>query len=586
MLRYLLFLCSVFSLLSCSRSTSDKVTHEVDMDEMVTQITRICVQNPQKALLIIDSVRAASHIEPHQADFLRAIVYTQDDAKIDSARILLEGLIEHDSVKKSVHQRANVMGMLITLNRIKKNDEQVLYWATQLLEQMREMGSEDEIQSIQVEIGLALTQLGHPEEGLKKIDDAINNLDKIRKFTQLEACLHAMKRKIRVMNKLEDYQASIAIAERIILKVTDFKEHPQEYKDNSGHLPDTPEEIEAYCNNHTAQAYAFLAYAYASTGNQSNSLAGIKNIQLARKYAGLFENMKYGQTCSGRKLISSTWFKLGEYGKMETTYRDIMDKWGNDTLQVSYATMLYHMAQASYYQSRYQDSFDYWKRYADITEKLNTHSMQAIAQDYAARYHEQEQKHIIHKAEAELARKNIILFVTFIFVIIAIISSFYFYHIRKRIDDKNRALVKVINELQDVKDIKDVKDHPDQTKTDEEKESTKMESRPSRLFSQIDEYIRSERLYTDPNLQRQDVLDHFSINKNTLNALFNEHNGGLSFPAYINNLRLEEGQHLLRSNSAMTITDIANAIGFSAPNFREQFKKKFGITPTEFRQNL
>ncbi len=586
LLRYVLFGCAALCFLACSENASDEDVKKVDMNKLIVQVSRLCIQTPEQALLLIDSVQSAKYIQDHQADFLKAIVFSQDDAMMDSARILLEGLMDHDSIKNNAHQRANVMGMLVTLNRIKKNDEQVLFWATKLLEQMRELGDESETLSIQVEIGLALTQLGQVEEGLQKIDEAINKLDKQRKFTQMEALLHAMKRKIRVMNKLEDYQASIALAERIVLKATDYREHQKDYEDQTSHQPQTPEALEDYCNNHIAQAYAFLAYAYASEGNRSKDLIRVKHIQQARKYVHLFENTKFGQTCTGRKLICSTWFKIGDYNKMETTYKEMIHKWGADTLQVAYAEILNQLAQSSYYQKRYDKSFDYWMRYAKLTEQLNTRSKQEIAQDYAARYHEQEQKHIIHTKEAELAKKNIIIIVTFLFILIFMLTSIYFYHIRRRIADKNRALVKIINELQDVKTTKEVKEETVAPVTTDENGKNKEERAANKLFSQIDDYIRSQRLYTDPNLQRQDVLDHFSINKNTLSALFNEHNGGLSFPAYINNIRLEEGQRLLRDNPEMSITDIANSIGFSAPNFREQFKKKYGITPTEFRQNL
>jgi len=36
----------------------------------------------------------------------------------------------------------------------------------------------------------------------------------------------------------------------------------------------------------------------------------------------------------------------------------------------------------------------------------------------------------------------------------------------------------------------------------------------------------------------------------------------------------------------MTITEIARQVGFTAPNFREQFKRCYGITPSEYRSNL
>ena len=176
------------------------------------------------------------------------------------------------------------------------------------------------------------------------------------------------------------------------------------------------------------------------------------------------------------------------------------------------------------------------------------------------------------EAQAELARKNTVIFCVLIFVVVSSILSLYFYRVRRNIALKNKALVKMITEYEDSKARKIA---PAKCKEPEDS-----------MFQKIDSYVRSHRLYADPNLQRQDVLDHFSINKNTLNSLFNEHNGGLSFPAYINNIRLEEGQLMLRNNPEATITEIAKNIGFTAPNFREQFKKKYGITPTEFRQSL
>lgn len=188
------------------------------------------------------------------------------------------------------------------------------------------------------------------------------------------------------------------------------------------------------------------------------------------------------------------------------------------------------------------------------------------------KYRRQQQQEMKEESDAELALKNVFLFITLFFVVAASAISFYYYRVRRNITIKNKALVKMITELQDAK-VETV-------------QPAKAKECIDSMFLEIDAYVRTNRLYADPNLQRQDVLDHFSIKKSRLNALFNEHNGGLSFPAYINNIRLDEGQFLLRNHPEMNISDIATAIGFTAPNFREQFKKKYGITPTEFRQNL
>lgn len=109
---------------------------------------------------------------------------------------------------------------------------------------------------------------------------------------------------------------------------------------------------------------------------------------------------------------------------------------------------------------------------------------------------------------------------------------------------------------------------------------------PHSTFFDIDSTIRTERLYANMGLQRQDICDRFNISRHTLNDLLAEHAGGLSFPQYINAIRLQEALRLLRDEPAKTVAAIATEIGLSSANLREQFKRKYGITPVEYRQNM
>ncbi|MBQ8657394.1 MAG: AraC family transcriptional regulator [Prevotella sp.] len=102
----------------------------------------------------------------------------------------------------------------------------------------------------------------------------------------------------------------------------------------------------------------------------------------------------------------------------------------------------------------------------------------------------------------------------------------------------------------------------------------------------MDAAIRTERLYAQVSLQRQDIIHRFGINRHTLNDLITAHTNGLSFPQYINRIRIEEAKHLLDSQPAMTFTAIAEAVGFTPANLREQFKRHYGMTPGEYRKNL
>lgn len=106
------------------------------------------------------------------------------------------------------------------------------------------------------------------------------------------------------------------------------------------------------------------------------------------------------------------------------------------------------------------------------------------------------------------------------------------------------------------------------------------------LFKTIDKTIRRERLYTDPNLLRDDVLKRFGIGRHHLNDLLNACAGGMTFPQNINAIRMEVAYDLLTCHPEMSIADVAREVGFSAANLREQFKSCYGITPAEYRAGL
>ena len=106
------------------------------------------------------------------------------------------------------------------------------------------------------------------------------------------------------------------------------------------------------------------------------------------------------------------------------------------------------------------------------------------------------------------------------------------------------------------------------------------------FFKTVDSIIRKERLYAQINLMREDIMQRFSIGRHRLNDLLNNFADGMTFPQYINAIRLEVAYDLLTNHLEMTITEIAREVGFTPPNLREQFKRCYGVTPAEYRAGL
>ena len=105
-------------------------------------------------------------------------------------------------------------------------------------------------------------------------------------------------------------------------------------------------------------------------------------------------------------------------------------------------------------------------------------------------------------------------------------------------------------------------------------------------FRQIDTVVRKEKLYANPSLQRQDILQRFGLRRQHLTAILSKYAYGHSFPQSVNSMRLNEAERMMRENPKLSISAVAQAVGLSMPNLRIQFKQRFGLSPSDFRDSI
>ncbi|OJF77182.1 MAG: hypothetical protein BKP49_03340 [Treponema sp. CETP13] len=83
----------------------------------------------------------------------------------------------------------------------------------------------------------------------------------------------------------------------------------------------------------------------------------------------------------------------------------------------------------------------------------------------------------------------------------------------------------------------------------------------------------------------EQMADLVAVSPYYLSKLFKDVTGE-NFISYITSLRLEEGRTLL-ANQSLSIKEISHAIGYNDQNyFSKIFRKKFNMTPTEYRNSL
>ena len=571
----LLVLILVFA--SCGRNNSAR--HIPNLGDTPYQVDSVLVAygyHPNRALVMLDSALLLGNINEYRAKFIRAKIYSKSLLKQrqDSAILICEQLLQHDSVVHAPQERENILDLLMITSRTKVDFEGYVKWATQKAEICRQQGEETEQWRTEAEIGMVMAHLGQPEEGMAKIDEAIRQLDEPGSIDRMDAFIIAVKRKITVLNDQGRYAEVIPLAQRILDRLVHYEQHASAYAEDSYRLSwsDSPADRDRYIDFSRAQANGFLAGAYAMTGDTPH----------ARECLSRFNQSGYGHSLGARRMIIPAQMALGMYDEAMATSDEVVYRMGNDTINDDYAVILRDRAVVARAKGHVGEAYNLMNRHANLVKVLSDSLHASEAHDYAARYHAQEQELKIHEAEAASRMKSIIIGVIVLLFIIASVISFYYRRQRQIISEKNRALVRMINGTPFVAPVDEIEGAED---TDEVSDSEEPED-TSALFETIDTTIRKEHLYANVSLQRQDVCTRFCITRHTLNNLLAQHVGSSSFPQYINNIRMEEALPLLRDSASMTIAAIATAVGFTPANFREQFKRQYGVTPQEYRQSL
>lgn len=392
--------------------------------------------NPERALLIIDSAEIVGNLNHDRAMYYRAKIFTMtfEDIQLDSAQKICVALMHSDYVKND-DNKESVLDLLVSISRRKQNYDQWLQWSTEKAELCRQQGDEVEALRTEAEIGVILAYMGRPDEGLEKLDGVIGEIDEIRQFNEMDACIIALRRKVDVLIQFERYAEIIPVAKKIIEKTDDYEQHPDEYNDGSFRQPKAAN-IPDYCDFYRVKAYAYLARAYAETNDMIT----------ARYYLTLFENSRYGRTVDGRMMVSTTWCKMGDYDKMLAIYDEIEKYLKDDTITENYSTILHHRAIAAEAKGQYKKAYNYMKRYAELSQLISYEFQQSSANENAARYRAQEQQMEIDRQTIQNRMMNYILLVMLIALMAALFQYNHTVMQKKRLVEKNTALVKLIDE--------------------------------------------------------------------------------------------------------------------------------------------
>ena len=566
--------------------------------------------NPERAQTLLDSALLLGNISEYRAQCIRARIYSKSlvEQRQDSAILICKELLGHDSVRNDAAEQENILDLLIATSRAKPDYEEYMHWAAQKAEVCHKQGQETERWRSEADVGYVMTHLGKENEGLAKLDEAISRLDAPGSIDRMDAFIVACKRKINALNELHRYDEIIALGQRILDRLNHYEQHAKDYAEDSYRLSwsDHPNDRDRYLDFSRAQAWGFMAQAYAMISEKgkvkSEKLAAA---QKAREHLARFDNSNYGKTFGARRMIAPAQMALGMYDEALTTYAEIARRMAADTLNDDYAVILRSRAIAAHARNHYAEAYDYQTRYADLSKVLSDSLMKGKAHEYAARYHDQEQKLEIAQVNAQSQRKTIIIWAAVIIILLVSIFATWLLRQWRVIRRKNLVLVEQIGEAIEYKEkyesltpgpspMGEGSDYSYGQKTQQvtpvapaiESDLLSLDDiSDDELFRRLRHAIKHEHLYLDPSLDRQKIMDFFQLSRHRVGAAFAQGSEFASLADFIRDCRLEYSCNLLVTRPDLSIKEVAAKSGFNyASTYSADFKNRYTMTPSNYRE--
>lgn len=115
-------------------------------------------------------------------------------------------------------------------------------------------------------------------------------------------------------------------------------------------------------------------------------------------------------------------------------------------------------------------------------------------------------------------------------------------------------------------------------------EARDLMSNDQRLYDRLIDLMEEEKIYRNPELNRDMICKLLNTNHTYLNKAIRLNSDGLSLSDFINSYRVRHAATLLTEQPDLSITEIETQVGFSSrATFYRVFKQHYGKSPHEYR---
>lgn len=526
------------------------------------------MKDPVRTLQLLDKAEVNSAMPLNIVDELRSAVYRNmyrnKSALYYARRAYVSDSLSHDNPSHLLRMTVSMAELFSLLSEYKES----MRYAVQGVELARELKDIQSECRLLFCMGENKRRLSFKEEGYLFFDQAIDLLDnsKNEDYETMLSYFYGVKMGYLIADKRSNEALEIGLQrEKLLDRMSEQSKIRTDLLDLQ-----------------FAYVYSKLAYLFHLTGDQKRAVVYYKN----------YQSTNAASTPDGKFDATPYLLLLGKYQAVLDNccdFKEVMRQ--QDTLNSQYLSILNLEIQANVKLENYKTVINLQRDITAIKDSIYQREKQNAALELDALYELNEKEARISEQAFQLKIRTITLICILSGALLALFFLWRLWHQNCVIRNKNKALVKRINEqfsmqeemdrsqLGVEKDLSFPEKVEDESGDNEEqdKQMNKM------IFEKLDYIIKRDKMYLSPDLSREELTRIVRMN-NTRFAKMIKENTDTNLNGYINNLRLNYAIHLMKEQPDYTLRAIAESSGInSMPTFHQLFKGRTGMTPSEFK---
>ena len=480
-------------------------------------------------------------------------------------------LLNHPVAEADSEKKLNVLSSISNASELSGHKDMETKWLQQQLELAKETGNSYYQAMALVSMGQNIFFEGNRAKGIQYVNEAISLIGKADRANTDHLTHCFLNLLASLYSEMKDYDSALQTVERNLqLTMQGTRWEPVQNQQ----LIDRRMAL--------AKKAALLArMGRASSGNEQRAYF----LRADSAYTA-WKAVEYEGNHTRDYFIVDYMKRRGLHREAVTIYNNLIERirLQGDTLGEMMNTAKWGLADVYHQMGNCEQAAALYEQVLEIQDTLKSRKARSNAQELAAIYHDKEQQQTIMQQRAENTRQEAIILIIVLVLIGMTALAVIVLRKNRIIHRKNQSLAAEITEAMIYKE----------RYLQQMAESTRSAGEPTdpdkltdeQLFQYINDVIVRERLFLASNFERQTIMDRFQLSKERVGAAFSKGSQYAKLTDYTQELRLEYSTFLMSSRPDMSISQIALDSGFSSyAYYGKCFRRRFGMTPTEFRQS-